>query len=121
MKTNPPTKIIAIALVAALAVPLAASARPRHPDPEDVLAGAFIASVVAPLVIGAAVASNVRIEAAPAGRCAPPPPQYYAYPPPPPPPAYYYGYPPPPPPPQYYYGNRPMRPHRRPPHRPRYY
>ena len=113
MKTNPSLKIIALAAAVALAVPLAASARSRHhPDPRDVFAGAFIASVVAPLVVGAAVASSVHVEPAPRVvyyEAAPPPPQYYAYPPPPP---QYYGYPPPP-----CYGRRPMRPmphHRRP-------
>lgn len=110
MKTNPSLKIIALAAAAALTVPLTASARHHHhPDPEDVFAGAFIASVVAPLVVGAAVASHVQVEAAPrVVYCEPPPPPppyYYAYPPPPP----YYGYPPPP-----CYGQRPMRHHRRP-------
>lgn len=99
MKANVPLKIVALASAAALAVPLAASARPHHhPDPGDVFAGAFIASVVAPLVVGAAVASSVRVEPAPrVVYCEPPPPPpqyYYAYPPPPSPPRYY-GYPPP--------------------------
>ena len=117
MKTNPALKIAALAVAAALAVPLAASARNRHhPDPEDVFAGAFIASVVAPLVVGAAVASSVRVESAPrvvyCETPPPPPPYYYAYPPPPPPPQYY-GYPPPP-----CYGQRPMHHHRRSPPQP---
>ena len=99
MKTNATLKIAALAAAAALAVPLTASARHHHPDPEDVLAGVFIASVVAPLVVGAAVASSVRVKAAP---------------------RVVYCEPPPPPPPQYY-GHRPMRPmhhHRRPAPRP---
>ena len=111
MKANATLKIAALAAAASLAVPLTASARHHHPDPEDVFAGAFLATVVAPLVVGAAVASSVHVETAPrVVYCEPPPPPpppqyYYAYPPPPP---QYYGYPPP-----QYYGHRPMHHHRR--------
>ena len=114
MKTNATLKIAALAAAASLAVPLTASARHHHPDPEDVFAGAFLATVVAPLVVGAAVASSVHVETAPrVVYCEPPPsppPYYYAYPPPPP---QYYGYPPP-----QYYGHRPMHHPRRPPPQP---
>ena len=118
MKTSPTAKIIAVALGAAIAVPLTASA--RHPHGEDVLAGAVIGAIAVAVLASAADGACV---VAPAPCYAPPPPPvYYAPPlPPPPPPPCYYGYPPPPPAP--YYRHRPPPPpqyHRRQP-RPGYY
>ena len=88
MKTNQTLKILAVAVAAAIAVPLTASARNHHPKAEDVFAGVFFATVVVPLVAAAVVASSV--ESTPEPECEyaypPPPPEYYAYPPPPPPP-----------------------------------
>ena len=101
MKTNTTVKIIAVAVVAAIAVPLSASAGHHS---EDIIAGAAIGVIAGALLVSAAEGSC---------QYAPPPPQYYAYPRPPPqyyappPPPQYYGYPPPPP---TYYGHRPPPP-----------
>lgn len=116
MKTNQTLKILAVALAAAIAVPLTASARNHHPKAEDVFAGVFFATVVVPLVAAAVVASSV--ESTPEPECEyaypPPPPEYYAYPPPPPPPPPYYACPaPPPPPPPQVCAQPAPRPHRR--------
>lgn len=109
MKTNATNKIIALAVLAALAVPLAVSARPpsghsrerphesrcephRRPPPPP------------PWHRPRPYGPSVTVWAPPPP---PPPPAYYwgYYPPPPPPPVVYY--PPPPPPPVYYYPCRP--------------
>ena len=104
MKQNQLTKVIALGLIVAMAIPLSASAG-RHT--RNVVAGTLVG-----LMVGAAMASDtVYVAPAPA-----PQPVYgYGYyaPPPPPPPAYYYGCPPPP--------RRPApRYHRAPPPPPRY-
>ena len=106
MKTSISAKIVALGVIAALAIPLSASA--RHAQAGDVFAGVVIGCVAGTVLDSAANSSYVYV--APPPPPPPPPPQYYYAPP----PQYYYA----PPPPQYhlypqpqsqFYGGRPHR------------
>lgn len=89
MKTSISSKLVAAGVVAALAVPLSASA--RHCHSEDIIAGVVIGCVAGAVLASAADGGCVYM--APSPPPPPPPPQYYA----PPPPPQYYVYPSPPP------------------------